>query len=229
MLFRKKSQFEYDWIVCGLGNPDRKYADTRHNLGFWVIDALKEKWGASRSYTKCNGEMHDSTVKGHAVLLAKPMTYMNGSGLCIGPLMRRNKSANLLVVFDDVSLPLGKLRLKLGGSAGGHKGVESIIRHYTGDFYRLKLGISGSDLDYLSDYVLDRFEPEERPIALDMVAKAVLKIEEIVAEGWNRAVTTGISGNNSKLENDSALNHKQNDRPTADSSHKTSADNSEEL
>lgn len=229
MFFRKKSQIDYDWIVCGLGNPDRKYADTRHNLGFWVVDALTEKWGASRSYTKCNGEMHDSTFKGNTILLAKPMTYMNGSGLCIGPIMRRNKASKLLVVFDDVSLPLGKLRLKLGGSAGGHKGVESIIRHYTGEFYRLKLGIGGSDLSYLSDYVLERFEPEERQIALGMVAKAVLKIEEIVAEGWDRAVTTGVADNKANVENESALKPKQNNRPTTEIPNKTSADSSEKL
>lgn len=119
---------------------------------------------------------------------------MNGSGLCVGPLMRRNKDSNLLVVFDDVSLPLGRLRMKFSGSSGGHKGVESIIRHHGGEFYRLKLGIGGADLDYLSDYVLDKFEPEERPIALDMVAKAVLKIEEIVSEGWEFAVKSGFNG-----------------------------------
>jgi peptidyl-tRNA hydrolase, PTH1 family len=229
VFFRSKSQTNYDWIVCGLGNPDRKYVDTRHNLGFWVVDALADKWGASRSYSKCNGEMHDSKHKGQSILLAKPMTYMNGSGLCVGPLMRRNKDSKLLVVFDDVSLPLGKLRLKFGGSAGGHKGVESIIRHHGTEFCRLKLGISGAELDYLSDYVLDKFEPEERPIALEMVAKAVLKIEEIIAEGWEKAVTNGFNGDKSKADNGSKSDRKPDEHSTTENSRINVSKKSEEL
>jgi PTH1 family peptidyl-tRNA hydrolase len=187
-----RTAIKYDWVVCGLGNFERKYADTRHNLGFWVVDALSERWGASRPYQKCQGEMRDARVGGSQCALVKPQTYMNGSGLCVGPLMRRNRDAKLLVVFDDVSLPLGRIRLRLGGSAGGHKGVDSVIRHYGADFYRVKLGIGGADLEYLSDYVLDGFEPEELQIAMDMVAKAVLKVCEIVVDGWDKAATGGI-------------------------------------
>ena len=195
-LFGRKGK-KYDWFICGLGNPDRKYAKTRHNLGFWVIDALSERFGASGAYQKCQGEVRDARVGGKECALVKPMTYMNGSGLCVGPLMRRNRDAKLLVVFDDVSLPLGRIRLRLGGSAGGHKGVDSVIRHYGAEFYRVKLGIGGGDLEYLSDYVLDGFEPEELPIAMDMIAAAVGKIEQIVKEGWEKAATNGA--NNSTI------------------------------
>ena len=117
--------------------------------------------------------------------------------------MRAFRDANLLVVFDDVSLPLGKLRLKKGGSAGGHKGVQSVIRHHGEDFHRLKLGIGGAELPFLSDWVLESFEPEEMPVAMDMVAKAVLKVEEIVRDGWDAAVTRGFeSGNEAGKENE---------------------------
>jgi len=194
VFFRRTPAVSYDWVISGLGNPGGKYAGTRHNLGFWVIDALTEKWGAGRRYRKFSGELRSAKFAGANVLLVKPMTFMNGSGLCIGPLMRRHKDAKLLVVFDDVSLALGKLRMRLGGSAGGHKGVASIIRRHGEDFHRLKLGIGGGELDYLTDWVLDEFEPEERPVALDMIAKAVKKIEEIIADGWERAMTTGFSG-----------------------------------
>ncbi len=195
MFFRRLSpKPSYSWVVCGLGNPDAKYAATRHNLGFWVADALAEKWNAGRRVKKFQGVLRDASFAGESVLLVKPMTYMNGSGLCVGPLMRAFRDANLLVVFDDVSLPFGKLRLRKGGSAGGHKGVQSVIRHHGEDFHRLKLGIGGAELPFLSDWVLESFEPEEMPAAMEMVASAVIKIEEIVRDGWDAAVTKGFGG-----------------------------------
>lgn len=202
MFFRKLTpKPSYSWVVCGLGNPDAKYAATRHNLGFWVVDALAEKWNAARRVRKFQGVLREASFSGEGVLLVKPMTYMNGSGLCAGPLMRSFSDSNLLVVFDDVSLPLGKLRLKKGGSAGGHKGVQSVIRHHGEDFHRLKLGIGGAELPFLSDWVLESFEPEEMPAAMEMVANAVIKIEEIVRDGWDAAVTKGFGGGNSETKN----------------------------
>jgi PTH1 family peptidyl-tRNA hydrolase len=195
VFFRRVPAASYDWVIAGLGNPGERYKATRHNLGFMVVDALAERWKAGNKHQRCQGEVREARIEGKAVLLVKPMTFMNGSGLCVGPLMRRNKGASLIVVFDDVNLPLGKMRLRADGSAGGHKGAESVIRHYKSAFYRVRLGIGGGELEYLSDWVLEPFEPEEMPTVLAMVAAAVVKIEEIVTKGWEYAVTAGNTVN----------------------------------
>ena len=189
MIFGRASQVKPDWLIVGLGNPGEKYANTRHNLGFWVVDALAERLNAGRRYRKSQGELRDTVVGNSIITLVKPMTFMNGSGLCVGPLKRRNPDANLPVVFDDVNLPLGKIRLRTSGSGGGHKGAASIIRHFSEDFYRVRLGIGGGELKYLTDWVLEPFEPDELPVALDMVARAVAKIEDIIVNGWEKAAT----------------------------------------
>lgn len=164
-------------MIAGLGNPGPRYRNTRHNLGFMVLDGLAERLRVPLDREKHQGLISEAAHGGGRVLLVKPLTFMNLSGACIAD-AARNKvfdPADVLVVVDDVNLPLGRLRFRPGGSAGGHNGLKSVIERLGSDaFHRLRLGVgakqSGGDL---ADHVLSRFAPEEWPEVNAMVAKAV--------------------------------------------------------
>lgn len=156
-------------LIVGLGNPGRTYEDTRHNIGFKVIDRLAAKWNAPLMQSKFNGIFATVHRPEGKVILLKPLTYMNLSGECVRPLMDYFdiEPNEVTVVYDDLDLPAGQLRLRQKGSAGGHNGIKSLIAHLgTQEFNRIRIGISRPPAGMrVPDYVLSKFrEEEERPV-----------------------------------------------------------------
>lgn len=180
-------------IIVGLGNPGARFRNTRHNLGFLVLDRLAESLGVEFTREKHDGLLAEAQCEGQKLLLVKPMTFMNCSGDCVAPVARNKISAlsDILVVVDDVHLPLGKIRLRAEGSAGGHNGLKSIIDRVGGQgFARLRLGI-GDDREGqgLADHVLSKFRPEEKPVVSEMVEQAVAAAECWIRSGIEQAMT----------------------------------------
>ncbi len=160
-------------IVVGLGNPGKNYAGTRHNVGFMTLDRLARHWGSSFKLDKARkGEV----ASGPGVLLVKPVTFMNESGQCVGPLARFFKipPEQVFAIYDDVAFPLGTMRLRPGGSAGGHNGVKSLIAHLgTEKFPRLRIGIGGTEGQEMISHVLGDFRPDERDLLDASLDRAV--------------------------------------------------------
>lgn len=155
-------------IIVGLGNPGSRYADTRHNLGFWVIDLLAERWQLALTKRKFQAVIGEGMVQGEKVMLVKPQTFMNRSGESVGPLVRFFAAPlhSVLVIYDDMDLPPGIIRIRARGSAGGHNGMKSIIAHLgSQEFPRLRVGIGAPPPDMDSaDYVLQGVSGTERKI-----------------------------------------------------------------
>lgn len=174
-------------IIVGLGNPGATYANTRHNVGFMVMDALAREWGSVWKPDKARkGEL----ASGPGVLLVKPQTFMNDSGFCVGPLMRYFKFTpeQVLVVYDDTALPVGALRLRAGGSDGGHNGMKSLIAHLGSDhFPRLRVGIGSHGVKTLVGHVLGSFSPEEKPLIDAGVKNAVAAVRLLMTNGFQAA------------------------------------------
>ena len=150
------------FVIAGLGNPDKKYENTRHNIGFDVIDALADKYGIRVKDRKHNALCGTGVIEGRKVLLVKPLTFMNLSGESIGEIIRFYKldpEEDMLVVFDDISLAPGNIRIRKKGSAGGHNGIKNIIAHLgTQNFMRIKVGVGEKPKGWdLADYVLGHF------------------------------------------------------------------------
>lgn len=172
------------YLIAGLGNPDRKYAGTRHNIGFDVITKLSDKYGISVNKKGFQSLYGSGFIEGEKVLLMKPMTYMNLSGQAVGEAVRFYKideKKELIIVQDDIDLEPGSLRIRIKGSAGGHNGIKSIIHHLGGnEFIRLKLGVGGKPEGRdLADHVLGTFSRETEPLirkTLDVAATAILTI-----------------------------------------------------
>ncbi|KGR88110.1 peptidyl-tRNA hydrolase [Ureibacillus massiliensis 4400831 = CIP 108448 = CCUG 49529] len=168
-------------LIVGLGNPGKQYEHTRHNIGFECIDALAEKWNAPLNQSKFNGLY--ATIHRHEgkVMLLKPLTYMNLSGECVRPIMDYFdiEIEDMIVIYDDLDLDVGKLRLRQKGSAGGHNGIKSLIHHLgTQEFNRIRVGISRPPAGMkVPDYVLSKFTKEEDPIIEEAVEKTVKAVE----------------------------------------------------
>lgn len=163
-------------VIVGLGNPGSKYENTRHNVGFNVIDCLSEKLHLELDNTKFNAKLGDGKVGQEWILLCKPLTYMNLSGEAVRPLLDYFKIGveQLLVVYDDLDLPIGKIRLREKGSAGGHNGMKSVIRHLgTEDFKRIRIGIGQpKQKQDVTRYVLSSFTPAEKRLINEAVERA---------------------------------------------------------
>ena len=179
-------------LVVGLGNPGRRYERTRHNLGFLLLDRIAEARGIRIGDDRCESLVGRGEWERESLVLAKPQTYMNHSGLAAAALVRRFqvRGANLVVAFDDLDLPFGRLRIRCGGTAGGHRGLGSILQHVADrDFVRLRIGIgrppAGEDA---VDYVLSRFSLEEQDSLDDVLSRAVEAVEAIVLNGPVRAM-----------------------------------------
>lgn len=152
-------------LIVGLGNPGKQYEKTRHNVGFEVIDALAKRWSIALDQAKHKGMYGSGIVNGEKVILLKPLTYMNLSGESIGAIMHffKVEVEDFVVLYDDLDLPPGKIRLRQKGSAGGHNGMKSTIAHLsTQEFNRIRIGIGRPTVPMaISDYVLSRFQAEE--------------------------------------------------------------------
>ena len=173
-------------LVVGLGNPGKEYRETRHNVGFLVIDEVARRAGVSCD-REAFGALVGKTFGSAPMLLAKPLTFMNLSGQAVQGLASFHKvePADLLVVADDVNLPLGRLRARRGGSAGGHNGFKSVAEQLgTDQFPRLRVGVGGGEPGReLSGHVLGRFSADERQAILDAVNRAADAVEAFAAEG----------------------------------------------
>ncbi|GGL64135.1 aminoacyl-tRNA hydrolase [Sporolactobacillus putidus] len=170
-------------IIVGLGNPGSEYAHTRHNIGFEVIDGLAERYHIALSRNKFKALYGKGVIDGEEVLLVKPLTFMNASGEAVGPLIRYYKLSadDLLVIHDDLDLPVGKIRLRQKGSAGGHNGLKSVIQHLnTQDFDRVKVGIGHPQGSHQAviHYVLNGFSGEEAVL----IGTAIDRASEAAAE-----------------------------------------------
>ncbi|OYD06366.1 aminoacyl-tRNA hydrolase [Paludifilum halophilum] len=163
-------------VIVGLGNPGKKYASTRHNVGFWVIDRLAQTWELPVQKEKWNALVGEGRIRGEKVVLIKPETYMNLSGQAVRPALDwlKVRVEDLLVVYDDLDLPPGKIRLRLKGSAGGHNGVQSLIDHLgTREFKRIKVGIGRPETPApVVDYVLSRFSEEQKEPVMEAIQRS---------------------------------------------------------
>jgi len=178
--------------IVGLGNPGPEHLLTRHNAGFWFVDALAAKLGGRfRSHTKFHGEICRVTMAGHDVTLLKPMTYMNRSGLAIRALADYLKiePAQVLVGHDELDLPIGEARFKQGGGHGGHNGLRDTITHLGPDFWRLRVGIGHpGDKSQVLDYVLRRAPKADEDQILDSIKSALDALDVFVDQGPERAM-----------------------------------------
>lgn len=173
------------YLIAGLGNPGREYAGTRHNVGFEVVDALCAKYDINLNKEKFRAVFGDGRIGGEKVIVAKPQTYMNLSGESIRELANWYKIDNehIIIIYDDISLPVGKLRIREKGSAGGHNGIKNIIYQLNTDvFPRIKVGTGmPQDPGYdIKDYVLGHFSKEEIEILIKSAVRAVYAVEEII-------------------------------------------------
>jgi PTH1 family peptidyl-tRNA hydrolase len=174
-----------EWLIVGLGNPGGEYRGTRHNVGFEVVDRLAEAHRIKVSRAKHRALTGLGKINETAVLVAKPLTYMNLSGQAVAPLARDHQlpPERIFVIADDLDLPVGKIRIKLGGSAGGHNGHKSLIQALKSqDYPRIKIGIGKAGREETIDHVLGPFDREEREV-IDNAIRACVKACEALAHG----------------------------------------------
>ncbi len=181
------------YIIVGLGNPGKQYENTRHNIGWQVLDALADKHGIRILESKFKGLIGKGMIEGEKVILVKPLTYMNLSGECVGEAVRFFKideRTELIVIADDISLDVGFIRMRKKGSAGGHNGLKNIIAHLGHEeFIRMKIGVGDKPAGYdLADYVLGHFGKAEEAALAECKKNAVLAIETIFREGIEKSM-----------------------------------------
>jgi len=178
------------WLIAGLGNPGARYAFTRHNIGFMVVDALAATLGLSITEKGPGGLYARGPAGEHRVCLCKPMTYMNHSGEAVqAGLSMLGDEARLLVVHDDLDMAPGRVRIRKRGSHGGHRGIESIMEHLGhGDFIRLKIGIGRPPGTPVTGFVLEPFSPEEWTVVEPAIGRAVQAIDALIDHGVDVAM-----------------------------------------
>ncbi len=180
-------------VIAGLGNPGAEYARTRHNLGFWLVDAFAHQGGATwRHEPRFQAEVARADVAGQPVWLLKPQTFMNESGLAVGPFLHFHKlpSSALAAVHDDITLPLGRLKITVRGSDGGHHGIASLLAQAGPDFARVKLGIGSKahpEMN-LADHVLSRLTPEEEAALAARLPDYLQALKLLITEGPDAAM-----------------------------------------
>ena len=181
------------YIIAGLGNPDRKYAGTRHNIGFDVVTYLSDKYNIALSKTGFKSKLGQGFIDGEKVLLMKPQTYMNLSGEAVGEAVnfyKADAATELIVIQDDIDLEPGSIRIRVKGSAGGHNGIKSIISHIGGnEFIRIKLGVGGKPEGRdLADHVLSGFDRDMEPLIRKVIETAGKAVLTIMKEGAEAAM-----------------------------------------
>lgn len=178
-------------IIVGLGNPGQEYSATRHNIGFMAVDKLAEKWAVTTWRERYNALVAEYRGE-ETVLLVKPQTFMNLSGRAVAPLAAFYKVPydDITVIYDDLDLPAGRLRLRLKGGSGGHRGIESMLYELAkDDFGRVRIGIGRPPQGWETvNYVLGRFTPEEAPAISQAIGQAADAVECIVKEGFTKAM-----------------------------------------
>lgn len=172
------------FLIVGLGNPEEKYNNTRHNIGFEAVDYIADKYNIDINRKKFKGVYGEGFIGNEKVILMKPTTYMNLSGECIREVIDFYKLSNedILVIYDDISLDVGRIRIRPKGSAGGHNGIKSIISHLgTDEFSRIKIGV-GQPKGDLVNHVLGKFSKEENEVLEESLEAAKLATETIIKE-----------------------------------------------
>ncbi len=186
-------------LIVGLGNPGREYSHNRHNVGFLCVNRLAKKYGFDFDRTQKRSRIAVGKINNEDVVLAKPHTYMNRSGEAVSALLKQYSLSleSLIVVHDDLDLPVGRIRIRPGGSAAGHKGVASVVAELgNADFIRVRVGIGHPQDDSavenrgVVDYVLGNFTPDEHQIMDEVIDKVVAAIVCIIAEGFTAAMNT---------------------------------------
>lgn len=182
-------------LIVGLGNPGKEYESTRHNAGFMAVDRLAKEFGFPpfKLSAKHKAEISEGQIEGEKVILAKPHTFMNLSGQAVRPLIQFHKLplADLVVLYDDIMIPQGTLRIRPVGSAGGHNGMKSIIQELAGqDFTRVRLGIEPPPLLKipLADYVLGKFSKSELDAMHEVIEKIPALLQTLLKEGMEKAM-----------------------------------------
>ena len=181
------------YLIVGLGNPGMKYDATKHNMGFKVIDELVETYGIPSSGTSLKGMYGKGVIGGEKVILIKPMTYMNNSGECVRAFVDYYKvdpEEEMIIIYDDITLEPGSIRIRKKGSAGGHNGIKSIIAHLgTEKFKRIRVGVGEKPKNCdLADFVLSPFKPEEKAAVREGIEKAAKAVEVILTDGADAAM-----------------------------------------
>lgn len=180
-------------LIVGLGNPGEEYEATRHNLGFMLVDRLFERTGGRRFRSELSARTAEVTLAGQRVLLVKPQTFMNLSGDAVKPLLERygeGDTANLIVASDEAALPFGMIRVRARGSAGGQKGLKSIIERLgSGEFARVRMGVKPNHpVSDLASFVLAKIPRRDRQALEEVLDRAAEAIEVVLAEGVERAM-----------------------------------------
>jgi PTH1 family peptidyl-tRNA hydrolase len=186
-------------LIAGLGNPGKNYAHNRHNLGFQCINYIAKKYAIAVKQIQCQSKTGKGRIAGTDVILAKPRTYVNNSGNAIASLMQKHRIPiqDIVIIYDDMDLPVGKIRIRPGGNPGGHKGIKSIISSLgSRDFCRIKIGIGRPVADEYNkieesdivDYVLSNFSAEEQEKIDDAFQKAAEAVECIITDGVTAAM-----------------------------------------
>lgn len=177
------------WLVVGLGNPGDDYADTRHNVGFMVVDTLAARFSISIRQKTLNFLYGRGFIEEQKAILIKPLTFMNRSGIAVwDAISKYEEIENILIVHDDLDLETGVIRIRKSGSSGGHNGIQSIIdRLGSTDFLRLKIGIGRPKRGPAEKYVLRRFNKQERPVIEETIEIAADAIQEILTSGVSSA------------------------------------------
>ncbi len=165
-----------DWIIAGLGNPGQEYKGHRHNVGFSAVEALRQAWNFPAFQLKSRTSVSSGQYEEQRIVLAQPMAYMNLSGQALGPLVRfyRLPLSRLLIIHDDLDLPVGEVRFKKGGGHGGHNGLKDIHQHIGSEYARIRIGIDhpGSKEGVVS-HVLGGFRPQEQPLIQDAIDRSI--------------------------------------------------------
>jgi PTH1 family peptidyl-tRNA hydrolase len=189
-------------LVVGLGNPGPRYRDTRHNVGFWVVDEIAARWHLDDGWRERDDALY--VKKPNGAVLAKPLTFMNLSGFAVSRLRQffQVEPPDLLVIVDDVALPLGRLRARARGSAGGHNGLKSVIEQLgTVEFPRLRVGVGRGDAERdLADHVTSRFDLDERDTIDAATLRAADAAEMFISDGIGRVMNSFNAASDNKQE-----------------------------
>ncbi len=179
------------YIIAGLGNPGTKYKGTRHNVGFEAVKAISREHLPGHARKKFEARILNGRIAGEEVLLMRPQTFMNNSGIAVRQAADFYKvpADHILIIYDDIALPLGSLRLRKSGSAGGHNGVKSIIAHLgTQDFPRIRIGVGGNKNTDLIDYVLGDFSKADKPVIQEAIERAAEAAVCVLSNGMDTAM-----------------------------------------